>query len=653
MCGIIGIIGASEETVTNRLLQSLPKLAHRGPDDRGADVVRFGRGFAGLGHTRLSILDLSARGHQPIVHPQTGCRLIFNGEIYNFRRLRKLLESAGDTFQGGSDSEVLLAGLARYGIRFLRGLEGMYALAFLDPRQSCILLARDPAGIKPLYIADRDGYLVFASEVRALLATGLIPPTIDRRGVAGFLAYGAVQHPFSMIEGISSLTPGTSVSYSSARFESATKSAVPEAFWTFPAPTTEITMADAVDSVRSTLDNAVRDHLIADVPVGLFLSSGIDSTILAGLAARHSPAMRSFTVVFEGDPVLSEHELAAETAKLYGLEHVSIQLPQSMIEETTLSWLAAADEPSIDGLNVFAISQVVRECGMKVALSGLGADELFGGYPSFADVPKLARMMRQIRRLPPVLRRRVEAFARITRPSSVRGKVDDIFNCTGSVPELFLQRRRLMSDSQLEHLGVSSEDLGLQPNFLTAESLWDVDSSETDQVRLISQLESRNYQGNMLLRDSDVNGMAFGLEIRVPYLDQRLLNLVHSLPASIRLPGKRANKHLLRMAFKDLLRPAVTSRRKRGFTLPIWNWMAGILRPMCEAAISTLKTSGLVRPGGVEAVWATFLERPNSQSWSRALSLVSLGDFIRRLPASEPDPESPLTIDFAGSHNST
>jgi asparagine synthase (glutamine-hydrolysing) len=615
-------------------------------------VVRFGRGFAGLGHTRLSILDLSARGHQPIVHAPTGCRLIFNGEIYNFRRLRRSLESAGDTFQGGSDSEVLLAGLARYGTRFLPQLEGMYAFAFLDPRHSSLLLARDPAGIKPLYIAHRDGYLVFASEVRSLLATGLVPPSVDRRGVAGFLAYGAVQHPFSMIEGISSLAAGTSVSYSADCVESTTKSGASEAFWKFPALKSDITMADAVGSVRTTLDDAVRDHLIADVPVGLFLSSGIDSTILAGLAARHSPAMRSFTVVFEGDPVLSEHEMAAETAKLHGLEHVSIQLPQSMIEETVLNWLGAADEPSIDGLNVFAISQVVRECGLKVALSGLGADELFGGYPSFSDVPRLARIIRNIRKLPPILRRRFEALARITRPSSVRGKVDDMFHCDGSLGELFLQRRRLMSDSQLEQLGLSSKNLGLESTFLSTESLCDVESSSADEVRLISQLESRNYQGNMLLRDSDVNGMAFGLEIRVPYLDQRLLDLVHSLPASIRLPGNRANKHLLRMAFKDLLRPGVTRRRKRGFTLPIWNWMAGILRPMCEAALSTLKDSELVQAAGVESVWSKFLARPNSQTWSRALSLVSLGDFISRLPAGEGRAATPITMTMARSRES-
>ncbi len=604
MCGIAGLIHRDPQLARHALALAAAALAHRGPDDQGEEVVPFGRGWLGLGQRRLSILDLSPLGHQPMTHVPTGAKIIYNGEIYNFQRLRTDLEQDGERFRGGSDTEVLLAGLTRYGRSYLPRLEGMYAFAFFDPRTATVLLARDPAGIKPLYLAESADALVFASEVRALLAAGVVRARFDPRGVAGFLAYGAVQHPLTLFDGITSLAPGTCLTIQVGEDGRWKKAGTPKAFWQLPGPEREITEADAVAAIRDTLDAAVKDHLISDVPVGLFLSSGLDSTILAGLAARHTPSLRSFTVVFADQPNFSEQRLAAETADLFGLSHTEVPLPMAEAESAVGDWLAALDQPSFDGLNVFVISRAVRQRGIKVALSGLGADELFGGYPSFRDVPRLRRLTRLVRRLPAGVRRGLGGVAGIGRSRPVRAKLTDMLGSDGSIRSLYLHRRRAMSDRQLAALGITAAGLDLGPDFLPPEAAPDVDADEADPVRVVSQLEFRCYQGNMLLRDADVNGMAFGLEIRVPFLAQRVLDLAHALPGSVRLPPGVPGKYLLRKAFSDLLRPTILNQPKRGFTLPISRWMAGSLRPRCERALSAVKDTGLLIPTGVDAVLA-------------------------------------------------
>ncbi len=629
MCGVVGIIGADVAVVRKAIAASADRLTHRGPDDGGFECVAFGNATLGLGFRRLSILDLSPQGHQPMIHQPTGCQIVFNGEIYNYRRLRRELEREGESFRSGTDTEILLAGLARHGERYLECLQGMFGFGFFDPRGPHLLLGRDPAGIKPLYIAENGNSLIFASEVRAIFATGLVKPQLDRRGVAGYLAYGAVQHPLTLFQGVKSLTPGSSVSIrptNSGLWECA---GTPRIFWKLPSTDAKISKADAIASIRETFDAAVEDHLVADVPVGLFLSSGLDSTIIAGLAAKKSPQLKTFTVCIANQP-MNEQRIAAETARVFGLEHTELPVPMELGKEWFPLWLASLDEPSIDGFNVFVISRAVRSRGIKVALSGLGADELFGGYPSFRDVPRMVKYARAYRALPKVFQRGAAAIGTWGRSRAVQEKLRDSMRSDGSLASLYFHRRRVMSDSQLSQLGFCPDPLGLGPNYLSAESLWDIDGRETDLVRAISQLEFRCYQGNMLLRDADANGMAFGLEIRVPFLDQRLINIVHSIPGAYRLPASTPPKHLLRTAFKDLLRPEVLDQAKLGFTLPIGQWMAGDLRPLCESSLSALKSSELVEPDGVDAIWKSFLTAPQSRAWSRALALVVLGAFVER-----------------------
>ncbi len=627
MCGLAGLIHPNRDAAHAAAAAMTAAVRHRGPDADGLDLFLFGRQFVALGHRRLSILDLSPIGHQPMTDPATGNVLVFNGEIYNFRTLQRELRAEGVEFRSTGDSEVLLVALARWGVSAtLKRLEGMYAFAFLDRRDNRLTLARDPLGIKPMYVAETNGGgLAFASEVRAVLASGLVPNAIDRRGLAGFLAYGAVQHPFTLYERVRSLPPGSYQQF--AATDGGWTADRPVSFWSYPDPV-PVDATTATRTVRETVAAAVRDHLIADVPVGVFLSAGLDSTIVAGLAGEGAPDLRAFTVGFDDHPDLSEMTLAADTAKRFGLTHVPINLPAADAEDAFGEWLTAADQPSIDGLNTFVISKAVRREGMKVALSGLGADELFGGYPSFRDVPRLMRVRRRVGWLPGGVRRGLAGAVALRKPAAVRRKLSDMMAGNGSLTDLYFHRRRVLSDREMTALGFRSSDLGLTPDYHDRSEFDGIDAS--DPVRAVSHLESRFYQGNMLLRDSDVMGMAHGLEIRVPFLDRRLLDMVHAMPGEVLLPPGTPGKHLLRQAFAHLLRPELTNRPKTGFTLPVARWMLGPLRDRCRSALAACADRFGLPASAVQGVWAEFERQPAGPQWTRALALVAAGDFVSR-----------------------
>jgi asparagine synthase (glutamine-hydrolysing) len=624
MCGISGLIAPSESVARDALARMDCAQKHRGPDDKGQSLLPFGDRFLGLGHRRLSIIDLSPLGHQPMIHPITGDQITFNGEIYNFQDLRRELESAGERFRGHSDTEVMLHALALWGPDAVRRFHGMFAFAYYNARQPSLMLARDSVGIKPLYVAIIDGGLVFASEVRAILATKLVAPKLSRAGLATLMAYGSVQQPLTIVEGIGSFPPGHYEIFSAAANGGRKR---PVTFWSFPSPRAGRTEQELVPEIRATLDVAVRDHLIADVPVGVFLSSGLDSTVVASLAARHSSGMRSFTVGFADQPDLSEQVLATQTAQRLGLVHTDIQVTARDCEEAAVEWLGRLDQPSQDGLNVYVISKVVRAQGITVALSGQGGDELFGGYASFRDVPRLKTLVKRLRLLPWPLRRTLINTLSVGKSEAYREKLLDLARCDGSVASIYLHRRRAMSDSQLAALGLHAAELGLTPLFEPPAAMNDLGSTD-DVVASVSRLESIFYQGNTLLRDSDANGMAHSLEIRVPLLDQRMLDLVMPIPGSLRLPKGTADKHLMRAAFHPELPPALLGQKKRGFSMPIRRWMIGPLRELCERSLAHLKRSEVLRPEGVDAIWKSFLAAPESPIWSRAFTLCVAGRYL-------------------------
>lgn len=631
MCGIAGIVCADGARVAAALSCLVACQRHRGPDDEGFEIVDFGDAAVGFGQRRLSILDLSPAGHQPMIHPDTGDVLVFNGEIYNAEELAAPLRESGVRFRGHSDTEVVLHGLARWGPEWLSRLAGMYAIAFLERRSRRLLLARDPMGIKPLYTAERPGALLFASEVRPILATGLVAPEVDPAGLAGLLAHGAVPEPLTFFKGVRAFEPGQSRWHAIGRGGEirAEKGAK---HWSFPTIDERIDERDAVARLRAVLDVSVKEHLIADRPVGVFLSSGLDSTIVAGIARRHTPDLRTFTVGFADQPDMSESEIAAASAAAFGVRHRDLQITGDQAQASTLDWLASMDQPSVDGLNTYVISRAVREAGIVVALSGLGGDELFGGYSSFADVPQAMAALRQVMWAPEGLRAWAMSLAAARRSPMARERAAAMGRIGPDPLGLYLQRRRVMSDGRLAAMGLASGPLGLDRSYTPPEAVSAAREADlTDAVAAVSRYESAFYMRNMLLRDSDTNGMAHSLEIRVPMLDRRVMDLAYSIPGAVRLPRGVADKHLLRAAFPELLAKPVRNQVKKGFTLPLKRWMMGPLRETCDSAMRVVKRSGLVDAAQAQRVWDEFERSPDAPGWSSALLLCVLGIYLQKV----------------------
>lgn len=604
---------------------------HRGPDDQGLELFRIGDATLGLGQRRLSIIDLSSAGHQPMVHPQRGDALVYNGEVYNFLELRAELEAQGVRFTGRSDTEVVLHALVQWGPEAVRRFNGMFALVFHERATNTLIVARDQIGMKPLYVAERDRSLVIASEVRAIMASGLVPPRPSRQALCGLLAFGAVQEPLSFFEGVESFPAGTWRRYQ-LRPDGSSKVIEERRYWSIPGDVDPgLAGPSLVSRVRETIEQAVTDHLVSDVPVGVFLSSGLDSTIMAGLAARHTSHLRTLSVGFSLDgPEASESAAAAETARQLGVVHTDIQVSGTDAELATVRWLESLDQPSVDGLNTFVISSAVRAAGIGVAISGLGGDELFGGYPSFRDVPRFAELASWFAWAPPGLRHSLGLVAAMPRPRPVRHKIAEMLRIGADPLRLALHRRRLMSDALLTELGLDPVRLGLDRSCQPMAVVNAMPPPGSDLVAAVSRYEAQFYMGNMLLRDTDANGMAHSLEIRPPFLDRRVMDLAFRIPGSERLPEGQPPKHLLRVAFPDLLRRELLDLPKRGFWLPIRRWMVGPLRPLCEDALSHVKSLDMLAPVAVDRLWSRFLEHPESQVWSPAFMLCVLGSYLRQ-----------------------
>jgi len=636
VCGICGFVSRDPRPIEPAVRRMMRHMVHRGPDDDGYVEVPLGHGgdaaTAGLGFRRLAILDLSPAGHQPMMNPATGDWIVFNGEIYNFRGLRAELEAEGVVFSGTSDTEVLLHAFSSWQERALAKAQGMYGVAFYHAASRRLLLARDPLGIKPLYVAALPDRLLFASEVRALAASRAVPMEVDVGGIAGMLAYGAVQSPRTVFRHIRSF-PAGHFQWLDAAAAGGGQPAPPRPFWTFPKPLPggSVTAGAAAAEVGRLLRDSVQRHLVADVPVGVLLSAGVDSTAIAVQAREHAAGLTAFTVGFRGFIADDEPGIAARTAAALGIRHVGITVDQAELPAMWEDWLAQMDSPSIDGFNTRIVCRRIRAEGVVVGLSGLGADELFCGYPSFLRAPVWARRMRWVRMLPPDLR----AFAVSTtglferRATSVE-KLADIAACDGSPPAIVRGLRRALSDRRLRALGLSATNLGLDRDYLDP-ARREPAAADVDAINLASRTELSHYMRDTLLRDTDSNSMSYSLEMRVPYLDQPLVDYVLSLPGDVKWPPHVPWKAVLRDACGTLLPQEVLRRRKTGFFLPIDRWMRQDLRDACEAAIRRVEQLPFLEGPEVRRVWDDFLAEKPSLHWSRPLALVVLGSYLLRI----------------------
>jgi asparagine synthase (glutamine-hydrolysing) len=583
-------------------------------------------------------MDLSPLGHQPMIDRSTGNAIVFNGEIYNFLSLRSQLIAHGHRFQSSGDTEVLLRALTQWGENALSKLDGMFALAFYDAASQRVLLARDPLGIKPLYIARSRLAIVFASEVRAVLATRMVPPDLDPAGIATFLAYGAPQDPLTVHRHVRCIPAATCEWIDS---NSLAASSHLRRYWSFPTAIDEADSHTAVSRTRELLLDAVQKQCVSDVPLGVFLSGGIDSAAVAALSRERGNAPMTFAVGYDVAGVADETAAAAETADYLGTHHFQTIVDDDWVVLQLYEWLKAADRPSIDGLNTYIISGAAKDRDVSVALSGLGADELFGGYSSFRRVPMLQGILRRIKWMPSRLRRVAANILFAALPVRQRAKAIDLVSRGISAVELAALGRRLHDDSTLNYLGFNSDRLYLSAEYLPFDAYQPLDLACQDSFRAVSEAEVSLYMGNTLLRDSDVNSMAHSLEVRVPFLGQRVVDYVCGLPGSIRAPRGSAQKHLLREAVSDILPQPVFRRPKSGFSLPFRNWLFGPLKDQCETAVDALANCSLFEGKAVRRRWMDYKMQPQAVHWSRPLSFVVLGSYLNRHGNVAPEFNSP------------
>jgi asparagine synthase (glutamine-hydrolysing) len=575
MCGIAGFFvrGAlAHPAASDPMLRAMQSaLRHRGPDGQGRWLDP--RGSAGLVHTRLAILDLSPAGAQPMASADGRCLLSYNGEIYNFRALRAELEADGFRFHSDSDTEVILALLERDGPAGLKRLRGMFALAYWDSAAQRGLLARDGLGIKPLYYAQTPLGLVFASELRTVLASGCVPMALDPAAVFGYFATGSVPEPDTLVRGVRMLAPGSWLEWTEAGSRTGT-------FWEVAfAPAAAREPREAVAMTREALEDSVAAHLVSDVPVGLFLSGGVDSSAILALAARAGAAsdMAAFSVSVD-DPAFDEAGVAAATAAGFGVAHHVLRLDALGAEATLADFMGAMDVPSIDGFNTWTVSRLARSHGYKVVLSGLGGDELFGGYPSFRNVPRLFAAARRLGRVPGLGAAAGALSAHLPGGPRLR-RAAALLRPGVGMADAYRAYRGVFSDGEALRLAAhftGAAESGLRTE-LRERALADAahgfpGASASDHV---SYLEITRYMRNQLLRDGDVMSMAHGLELRLPLVDMRLFDRVAGIAPALRLqPGKQ----LLLDAVPEV--PArVRNAPKRGFSFPLRSWLEKGLGP--------------------------------------------------------------------------
>jgi asparagine synthase (glutamine-hydrolysing) len=629
MCGIAGYISCNQPPDVRLVAvdRMNARMVHRGPDDVGAES----HGEATLGMRRLAIFD-PAHGHQPMSTPDGRWHLVFNGAIYNFRALRDELSAVGYTFNTQCDTEVLLAAVSRWGRDALPRLRGMFAFAAWDARERTLLLARDSFGIKPLYVhTTPDGGLLFASELNALLASGCVPTAIDPQAVSDYLAWLSVPAPRTIYRQVQSLRAGDCAVWHDGRltvfaYESA-GDLMTRGAGSSPARSHE----EFIGGLRAQLEDTVRAHVVADVPVGAFLSGGLDSTTLVALMTRLGGArLKTFSIGFD-EAGYSEAAAAAANAHLLGADHHASVLTGKRLAEDLDTLLTTLDQPTGDGINTYYASQAARAGGVTVALSGLGADELFGGYPSFANVPRLTRWLPVWRVIPAPLR--IALLARWDRSDTRTRKLADTLRHADSPAALALLQRRVFAESTRRSLlsPDAATDYAHHPETERMNSAL----GGLDLFSVTSAAEMRGYMADVLLRDSDVMSMRHSLELRVPFVDRPLVRWLAGQPVAFKhTPGRP--KSALADAVRDLLPPELLTRKKRGFTLPYALWMRGPLKPFLDDTFSTASVgrSGLFNAAAVQAHWRRFLAGNDSLEWSRVWSLAILVAFINRRPPS-------------------
>ena len=617
MCGIAGILQFNGPVTSGKIQKLTESMAHRGPDA----MSFYEEDRLALGHRRLSIIDLSTAANQPFTDHSGRYVMVFNGEIYNYEDVKQLLPDY--PFHTTSDTEVLLAAYLKWGESCLEYMRGMFAFAIWDKKEKALFLARDRMGVKPLYFYQDNDRLIFASEVRAILSTGLVPKKLNQAALLDYFSYQSVSGTSSLIKGIEQLEAGTWKRFKEGKTET-------KRYWDVSRNPIDFDLSDGEGvkkQIKHLMLQSIQRRLVSDVPVGAFLSGGIDSSVVVGLMAEAgTDHPNTFNVAFE-EKEFDESHYAEIIAKKFNTRHTRLLMKPTDFLDELQNALDAMDSPSGDGVNTYVVSKAIRQNGMTVALSGVGGDELFAGYPFFNQYLQL-REKGFLWKLPQGIRKMAASLV----PGQSRGRsgrLKQLLSAPSSAIEnIYPVFRQLLSPELIGELTTLSSG-----SVLTTSVQQDL-AKRRENIALLPRLsqvsvaEYLGYTQHTLLKDTDQMSMAVSLEVREPFFDQDLVEFVLAVPDALKKPIYP--KSLLVESLKPLLPDEVVHRRKQGFLFP-WNvWLKNELRTFCEHRINNMAHRPFINGAQLINYWQNFLAGDKNTRWAEIWLFVVLEYWLEK-----------------------
>jgi asparagine synthase (glutamine-hydrolysing) len=607
MCGIVGLIGFNKEIASPKIHAMNQSIEHRGPD---ADGFIIDDGVA-LGHRRLSIIDLAHAANQPMFDQENRYAIVFNGEIYNYKEIQSQLDYPWKT---NSDTEVILAAYKKWGKDCLSKFNGMFAFAIWDKVDKSLFIARDRLGIKPFYYALKDGKLAFSSEMRSLLKSELIDKQIDKNGLYDYLSRIAVKTPKTILKDVYQLLPGHYAIFENSQFQSFE-------YWNLVQEIDEKNQPKTIEEARAKTKNlfekSISRRMVADVKVGAFLSGGIDSSaVVACMALQSETPISTFSIVFD-EKEFDESAYARIIAEKYKTEHTEIVLRPDMLIEELSSFFSDLDSPTVDGINTYIVSKLVKQTGIKVVLSGLGGDELFAGYSNFNRWKKYKKFAWLFTN--PLSKMFVSLIMRFYSNRAISKIYDLQQDKQTGLSRFYGNSRRIFLNHELEQL-LDMPKGERKPDWI------DLNSNLLSKYPTLSQYsvgEMSNYTLDVLIKDTDQMSMAWALEVREPFFDYEMIEYVLSVQDQFKME-EGTPKALLVKALGDLLPNEIVYRPKKGFSFPWNDWLRNELKDYCQASIERLESKCLFKKGSLNNYWNRFLNNDKAITWTHVWSFVVL-----------------------------
>lgn len=619
MCGISGIYGLKNTANREQLVSSMnEKMVHRGPDH----LAIYSDDDLTLGHRRLSIIDTNEGAHQPMQSYDGRYILVFNGEIYNYLELKQQISDY--QFKTNSDTEVLLAAYIKWGKQFLAKLNGMFALAIWDTKEKTLFIARDRVGIKPLYFTNNNDVLAFCSEIAPLIDLPFVSKKINQESLIDYMRYFTVHAPHTLLKDVSVLMPGTYMFVSN-------NETIIEKYWdvrtNFSKVGYNLPLNETQQNTRDLLSDSVKNRLVSDVPFGAFLSGGIDSSLIVGLMSEHSSNVNTFNVSFQEEE-FSEAKYARIIAEKFATNHTEIKLTPEHLLEIIPDALQAQDFPSLDGFNTYLVSKATKDAGVTMALSGLGGDELFAGYDVFKRLLKIKDNF-WISSFPSALRMLPTTALKLLKPSVSSDKIHESFKQDFLELEyLYPITRQVFLDKSVQKITKFSLTENRVMKQLKDDLSFGTIGYDLPYLSKISYAEINTYLQNVLLRDADVMSMAHSLEIRVPFLDHKLMEFVYGVMDDQKYP--HTPKKLLVDSFSDLLPSEVVDRPKMGFVFPWEKWLKNELKEMVESHLTSLSKRTFINSKEIDQLYSKFIKGDKRVTWSRIWGLVVLESWLQK-----------------------